>query len=342
MIDQWAPDSKDVPILKLGDQEVQLYQATFATFGGVIGSRPLKAGEQYWYDQIKGYFMYPVADVFTDPPTSTEGVLRDLGIDPEDKKKKPMRKKKVQALDPEVTSKGVGSSRATTSAADKGEKKHGAGGSKSSGSAGSCNPDAGTTPSSAAHEEGDEEEVEEEPAVKLIRKRSREAALGASVLSKPGGVPTIGKKATCALFTGFLLATKKTPEKKSVVFMEPSEPALKKPKITVKPFKTSVIGSEKDKQAAEGEKEKTAEKERRAEEEKRKAEDEKRKAERRKRKLRKKKGGRLKKRRRKLRMRREKWGLVNLLVMQRKSLGPCILRGSISLIMRKGQTQSLR
>ncbi|KAF5780839.1 hypothetical protein HanXRQr2_Chr11g0476521 [Helianthus annuus] len=38
-----------------------------------MGARPLRAGEEYWYDQIKGHFMYPVADAFADPPTSTEG-----------------------------------------------------------------------------------------------------------------------------------------------------------------------------------------------------------------------------------------------------------------------------
>ncbi|KAM0070007.1 hypothetical protein Hdeb2414_s0001g00008201 [Helianthus debilis subsp. tardiflorus] len=201
-----------------------------------MGARPLRAGEEYWYDQIKGHFMYPVADAFADPPSSTEGahipnprplramtsvgkeivylsskesvgssngelsswftifsgVLRDLGIDPEEKKKKP-KKKKVITLDVDVTSKKGGSSRITTGVADKGtlrlhqsnledyviirdsfeglsrigEKKAGAPSSKSSGSAGSRNPDAGATPSSVAHEEGeDEEEVEEEePAV---------------------------------------------------------------------------------------------------------------------------------------------------------------------------------
>ncbi|MFS7980052.1 hypothetical protein Hanom_Chr10g00934851 [Helianthus anomalus] len=43
------------------------------------------------------------------------GVLRDLGIDPEEKKKKPVKKKKTKA-EPEVTSKGTGTSRATTAA----------------------------------------------------------------------------------------------------------------------------------------------------------------------------------------------------------------------------------
>ncbi|KAJ0467963.1 hypothetical protein HanIR_Chr14g0691201 [Helianthus annuus] len=227
--------------------------------------RPLQAGEEYWYHQIRGNFMYPVADAFASPPTATEGaqipkprplrsvtsarkeviylsseesvgssngelspwsnifagVLRDLGIDPEDKKKKPLRKKKVVNLNPEVTSKGTGSSRATAGAAGKGtlrlrqsdlkdyviisdsleglsraaEKKTGAGGSKSSGSAGSRNPDAGATPSTAAHEEEEGEEEEEEVTEKLIsRKRTRsETTTGVASASVAGAIPLIGK-----------------------------------------------------------------------------------------------------------------------------------------------------
>ncbi|KAJ0744584.1 hypothetical protein HanPI659440_Chr10g0389301 [Helianthus annuus] len=178
-------------------------------------------------------------------------MLRDLGIDPEDKKKKPTKKKKVITLDPEVTSKGAGGSRATAVAADKGtlrlrqsnledyviisdsfeglsrigEKKIGAGGSKSSGSAGSRNPDAGTTPSSAAQEGGDEEEVQEEPAVKQIRKRSREAALGATVLSKPGGAPLIGKKSNLRSLYKFSPEAEKKKIDKGITITEPLEPA---------------------------------------------------------------------------------------------------------------------
>ncbi|KAM0057855.1 hypothetical protein Hdeb2414_s0005g00163351 [Helianthus debilis subsp. tardiflorus] len=48
------------------------------------------------------------------------GVLRDLGIDPEEKKKKPSKRKKVITLDAEVTSKKGGSSRATAGVAGKG------------------------------------------------------------------------------------------------------------------------------------------------------------------------------------------------------------------------------
>ncbi|KAM0063280.1 hypothetical protein Hdeb2414_s0003g00089181 [Helianthus debilis subsp. tardiflorus] len=232
-----------------------------------MGVRPLQAGEEYWYEQIKGNFMYPVADAFAAPPTATEGahipnprplrsltsagkeivylsseeyvgssngglsswsiifvgVLRDLGIDPEEKKKKPTRKKKVINLEPEVISKKGRSSHAASGAADKGTlrlrqsnlkdyviisdsleglshiggKKVGAGGSKSSGSAGSRNPDAGATPPSVAHvEEEEEEEDEEEPAASLIVwKRSRsETTAGGSVAPKAGEVPVLGKK----------------------------------------------------------------------------------------------------------------------------------------------------
>ncbi|KAJ0576765.1 hypothetical protein HanIR_Chr05g0228161 [Helianthus annuus] len=153
MSDQWSPESKEVPVLKIGDQEAQLYQAAFATFGGSMGVRPLREDEESWYEQIRGNFMYPVADAFTTPPTTTEGaqlpkprplhsvtsagkevvylsseesvesssgklsswsnifagVLRDLGIDPEEKKKKPLKKKKTVKAGPEVTSKGAGS-----------------------------------------------------------------------------------------------------------------------------------------------------------------------------------------------------------------------------------------
>ncbi|KAJ0785542.1 hypothetical protein HanOQP8_Chr02g0044391 [Helianthus annuus] len=106
------------------------------------------------------------------------GVLCDLGIDPEEKKKKKTskKKKKVITIDAEPTSKKCGSSRATTGAFEKGEKKTSDVGSKSSGSAGSRNPDVGATPSSIAlDEEEEKEEQEEEPALKLVsRKRSRE------------------------------------------------------------------------------------------------------------------------------------------------------------------------
>ncbi|XP_021980081.1 uncharacterized protein LOC110876212 [Helianthus annuus] len=56
-----------------GRVEAQLYQAAFATFGGSMGVRPLREDEERWYAQIRGNFMYPVADAFTSPPIATEG-----------------------------------------------------------------------------------------------------------------------------------------------------------------------------------------------------------------------------------------------------------------------------
>ncbi|KAJ0801257.1 hypothetical protein HanPI659440_Chr03g0115241 [Helianthus annuus] len=160
------------------------------------------------------------------------GVLGDFGIDLEEKKKKP-KKKKIITIDAEVTSKKGGSSRAAAGAADKGtlrfcqsnledyvvlsdsleglscigEKKTIAASSKSSGSAGSRNPDAGATPSSIAVDNDEEEEEEEEvPVEKLIsRKRSRdETTAGASVAQKASGVPIIRKQSNLRAFYKFL------------------------------------------------------------------------------------------------------------------------------------------
>ncbi|XP_035835060.1 uncharacterized protein LOC118483677 isoform X1 [Helianthus annuus] len=214
MSDQWSPSSRELPVLKIGDQETQLYQAAFPAFGGSMGVRPLRDDEEGWYDQIKGNFMFPPADAFASPPDATEGVLRDLGVDPEEKKKKPSKKKKK--ADVEVTSKGLGASRATTAAvkgtlrlrqrdlddyviiSDSYEGlsyaamgKTGAGGSKGSGSAGSRNPDADATPSQPE----DEEEEEEETAPLIGRKRGRsEATTGMASAPVSVVIPVVGKK----------------------------------------------------------------------------------------------------------------------------------------------------
>ncbi|KAF5788947.1 hypothetical protein HanXRQr2_Chr09g0365131 [Helianthus annuus] len=307
MSDQWSPNSKEVPVLKIGDQEAQLYQAAFAMFGGSMGVRPLRDDEESWYEQIRSNFIYPVNGAFASPPTTTEGaqfpkprplrsvtsagkevvyisseesvgssngelsswsnifagVLRDLGIDKEEKKKKPLKKKKTN-LDPEVTSKGTGTSRATA-AAVKGtlhlrqsdlndyviisdsleglsrtaETKTGAGGSRSSGSAGSRNPDAGATPS--VHEEEEVEEEEDVAARLVSRKRIK----------------------------------KKTPEK-GVKFTEP-EP--KRPKITIKSSQAAGVETAKEKHIAEQDAVKAAEAQRKVEERQKREEERKKKAE---------------------------------------------------------------
>ncbi|KAJ0430320.1 hypothetical protein HanHA300_Chr17g0667721 [Helianthus annuus] len=133
------------------------------------------------------------------------GVLRDLRIDPEERPKKAPAKKKTSkkvTVDTGATSKKGRTSRATDAASEKGtlrlrksnledyviasdsleglsrigeKKKSGATGLKSSGSAGSRIPEAGTTPSSVPEEE--EEEVEEEGPKLVTRKRTREELL---------------------------------------------------------------------------------------------------------------------------------------------------------------------
>ncbi|KAM0061466.1 hypothetical protein Hdeb2414_s0004g00136421 [Helianthus debilis subsp. tardiflorus] len=228
MSDKWSKTSNEVPILKFEDREAHLYQAAFPTFGGSMGVHPLQSGEPYWYEQIKGHFLYPPTGAFANPPSATEGVLRDLGIDPEERPEKAKKKTKKVTVDTGATSKRGGSSRATTSSQDKGtlrfrqsnledyviasdsleglsrigEKKTSAAGSKSSGSAGSGIPEAGATPSSIALDgEEEEEEEHEEPAAQL--------------------------------------ALKKTPEKtKGVEFRDPKESAPKKTKFIIKFFKT--------------------------------------------------------------------------------------------------------
>ncbi|KAM0055878.1 hypothetical protein Hdeb2414_s0006g00211251 [Helianthus debilis subsp. tardiflorus] len=64
--DKWPETSNKVPILKF---------AAFPTFGGSMGVRLLQSGEPFWYDQIKGHFLYPPAGAFVTPPSATKGAL---------------------------------------------------------------------------------------------------------------------------------------------------------------------------------------------------------------------------------------------------------------------------
>ncbi|MFS7909359.1 hypothetical protein Hanom_Chr01g00093661 [Helianthus anomalus] len=76
----------------------------------------------------------------------------------------------------------------------------------------------------------------------IIKNKKQEA----SVLSKPGGAPLIGKRSNVrSLYKFYPEAEKKTPEKKGVTITEPLELVLKRPKVTIKPLKTT--GSEKEK-----------------------------------------------------------------------------------------------
>ncbi|MFS7988589.1 hypothetical protein Hanom_Chr11g01036641 [Helianthus anomalus] len=280
MSDRWSEDSTKVPVLKFQDKEAHLWHVVFPTFGGSIGVRPLESGEQFWYERIKGCFLYPPAGALANHPTATEGahipnprplraitsagkeiflsfqrgvcVLRDLGIDPEEKKKP--KKKKVITIDVIHLSRKAG---VAAQLLVPQKKKSGAAGLKSSGSVGSRNPDVGATPSSIAlDEEEKEEEEKEEPAIQLIsRKRNRvETTVGASVAQKTGEAPVIGKQSK---------AKKKTPENKGVAFKDPQELAQKRTRVVIKPFKSAGLDVEKEKKKAA---DKTVEKEKEQEE----------------------------------------------------------------------------
>ncbi|MFS7986957.1 hypothetical protein Hanom_Chr11g01016351 [Helianthus anomalus] len=73
MSEQWLADRIEVPLLKFQDREAHLYQVVFPTFGRSMGVRPLESWEQYWYERIKGHFLYPLAGAFTNSPTANEG-----------------------------------------------------------------------------------------------------------------------------------------------------------------------------------------------------------------------------------------------------------------------------
>ncbi|XP_021974836.1 uncharacterized protein LOC110869944 [Helianthus annuus] len=276
MSDQWSPDSKEVPVLKIGDQEAQLYQAAFATFGGSMGVRPLREDEESWYEQIRGNFMYPVADAFTSPPTATEGAQFP--------KPRPLRS--VTSAEKEVvylsSEESVGSSNGELSSwsnifaglSRTAKTKTGAGSSKSSGSAGSRNPDAGATPS--VHEE--EETEEEDAAAQLVGRKRVRSETTAGVASAPivDVIPLVGKTSKLRSLYKFSPEIKKKTPEKGVKFTEP-EP--KRPKITIKSSQTAGGASAKEKNVAEQDVAKAVEAQREAEERRKKEEEKKKKAE---------------------------------------------------------------
>ncbi|MFS7911691.1 hypothetical protein Hanom_Chr02g00121051 [Helianthus anomalus] len=102
----------------------------------------------------------------------------------------------------------------------------------------------------------------EEPFSLLVsRKRSRKTtAADVKVAQKIGEVLVIGKLSKLRTLYKFSPeAKKKTPEK-GVVFKDPQEPAQKRTKVTIKPFKTARLEAEK-KKAAEKPVDKVVEKE---------------------------------------------------------------------------------
>ncbi|MFS7993243.1 hypothetical protein Hanom_Chr12g01091781 [Helianthus anomalus] len=165
----------------------------------------------------------------------------------------------------------------------------GAGESKTSGSAGSRNPDAGATPSFPE----DEAEEEEEGGAQLIgRKRGRsEATTGVASALASVAIPAIGKTSKLRSLYKFSPESKKRTPEKAVTF---SEAGVKRPKITIKSTDTAASDAAKAAEAQrkveedrkrEEEKKRIAEEKRRKEEERKRIEEErKRKEEERKRK----------------------------------------------------------
>ncbi|KAM0069045.1 hypothetical protein Hdeb2414_s0002g00079811 [Helianthus debilis subsp. tardiflorus] len=232
------------------------------------------------------------------------GVLRDLGIDPEEKKKKPLKKKKK--VDAEVTSKGTGTSRATTVAvkgtlrlrqrdlddyviisdsfeglSHAAKANTGAGGSKSSKSAGSRNPEAGATPSFP------EDEAEEEDAgAQLIGRKRGRSETTTAVASAPTSVviPAVGKTSRLRSLYKFSPEIKKRTPEKAVTF---SEAGVKRPKITIRSTDAAAQDAAKAAEAhrkveedrKREEENRVAEKKRKDEEERKRKEEEKKKKE---------------------------------------------------------------
>ncbi|XP_021984691.1 uncharacterized protein LOC110880477 [Helianthus annuus] len=142
--------------------------------------------------------------------------------------------------------------------------KTGAGGSKSSGSAGSRNPDAGATPE-------DDEAEEEDVAAQLIGRKRGRSETTAGVASAPTAVvlPVVGKTSNLRSLYKFSPEIKKKTPEKGVTF---SEAASKRPKITIK---SSDAAAQDAAKAAEAQR-KAQENQKREEERMKKIEEEKR------------------------------------------------------------------
>ncbi|KAM0027657.1 hypothetical protein Hdeb2414_s0019g00542751 [Helianthus debilis subsp. tardiflorus] len=75
MSDKWPEDNESVSVFLLNDEETALYQSAFPTFAGVMGTRPLRDGEEFWLEQIHPNFMYARIEAFAAYPLATEVAL---------------------------------------------------------------------------------------------------------------------------------------------------------------------------------------------------------------------------------------------------------------------------
>ncbi|KAM0006933.1 hypothetical protein Hdeb2414_s0157g00817581 [Helianthus debilis subsp. tardiflorus] len=149
--------------------------------------------------------------------------------------------------------------------------KIGAGGSKSSGSAGSRNPEAGATPSFP-----EDDEVEEDADAQLIGRKRGRSETTAVVVPAPtvSGIPVIGKTSNLRSLYKFSPEIKKKTPEKGVTF---TEAGVKRPKITIKPTAAAApdaAGAAEAQRKAEEAKQREEEKRKMAEEKRRKDEEE--------------------------------------------------------------------
>ncbi|KAF5789080.1 hypothetical protein HanRHA438_Chr09g0377731 [Helianthus annuus] len=76
MSDKWPETSYEVLVLKFEDRGMGTpLSSSFSHVWWVYGCAPATIWEPYWYEQIKGNFVYPPAGVFANPPYATEGAL---------------------------------------------------------------------------------------------------------------------------------------------------------------------------------------------------------------------------------------------------------------------------
>ncbi|KAJ0770193.1 hypothetical protein HanPI659440_Chr07g0254401 [Helianthus annuus] len=74
----WYEKLMALPNQAFGEQvlvaaEVALFHRVFLAHASVMGVRPLRAGKEYWLEQIRPNFMYARAELFAAPPVTTGG-----------------------------------------------------------------------------------------------------------------------------------------------------------------------------------------------------------------------------------------------------------------------------
>ncbi|MFS7927810.1 hypothetical protein Hanom_Chr04g00313491 [Helianthus anomalus] len=235
-------------VLVAAQMKAHLYQAAFPTFGGSMGLRPLESVEPYWYERIKGHFLYPPVGAFTNPPTTTEGAHLP--------KPRPLvavtyAGKDIFYLSSEES---VGSSNGEISSwsnifagvlrdlgIDPEEKKKKTSKKKKVITIDAEVPSKKSGSRATAGVSNKDQRCWFKKLGKCGFKESRcwrysfETATGVKVVQKTGGAPVIGKQSSLRSLYKFSPGPKQAPKKaKGVQFKDPKEPTPKKTKFIIK------------------------------------------------------------------------------------------------------------